>query len=108
MKHVAIVGASLAGLSAARALRSQGFDGRITVVGDETRRPYDRPPLSKEFLAGDMTEGDLALEADDDDLQAEWLLGAAATKLGIRSGAIEIADGTQVHADGVVIATGSR
>ena len=81
MKHVAIIGASLAGLSAARALRSQGFGGRVTVVGDETRRPYDRPPLSKEFLAGDMTEADLALEADDDDLQAEWLFGVAATKL---------------------------
>ena len=108
MKHVAIIGASLAGLSAARALRSQGFDGRVTVVGDETRRPYDRPPLSKEFLAGDMTEADLALEADDDDLQAEWLLGAAATKLDTASGAVELADGTRVHADGVVIATGSR
>ena len=70
MKRVAIIGASLAGLSAARALRAQGFDGRLTVVGDETRRPYDRPPLSKEFLSGDMTEADLALEADDDDLGA--------------------------------------
>jgi NADPH-dependent 2,4-dienoyl-CoA reductase/sulfur reductase-like enzyme len=109
MKHVAIIGASLAGLSAARALRSQGFDGRVTVVGDETRRPYDRPPLSKEFLAGDMTEADLALEADDDDdLQAQWLLGAAATKLDTASGAVELADGTRVHADGFVIATGSR
>jgi len=108
MKHVAIIGASLAGLSAARALRSQGFGGRGTVVGDETRRPYDRPPLSKEFLAGDMTEADLALEADDDDLQAEWLLGAAATKFETASGAVELADGTRVHADGFVIATGSR
>ena len=81
MKHVAIIGASLAGLSAARALRSQGFDGRVTVVGDETRRPYDRPPLSKEFLAGDMTEADLALEDEDDDLQAEWLLGVTRPNL---------------------------
>ena len=108
MKHVAIIGASLAGLSAARALRAKGFDGRVTVVGDEARRPYDRPPLSKEFLSGDMTETDLALEADDDDLQADWLLGAAATRLDTRSGAIELADGTRIDADGVVIATGSR
>ncbi len=78
MKRIAIIGASLAGLSAARALRAQGFDGQLTVVGDETRRPYDRPPLSKEFLSGDMSEADLALEADDDDLEAEWLLGSAA------------------------------
>ena len=108
MKHVAIIGASLAGLSTARALRSQGFDGRVTVVGEETRRPYDRPPLSKEFLAGDMTEADLALESDDDDLQAEWLLGVAATKLDTRCGAVELADGSRVAADGVVVATGSR
>ena len=43
MKSVAVVGASLAGLSAARALRAQGFDGELTIVGDEARRPYDRP-----------------------------------------------------------------
>lgn len=108
MKHVAIVGASLAGLSAARALRSQGFDGRLTVVGDEARRPYDRPPLSKEFLCGDLAEADLALESDDDDLQADWRLGVAAARLDSRSGAIELADGTRIDADGVVIATGSR
>jgi NADPH-dependent 2,4-dienoyl-CoA reductase/sulfur reductase-like enzyme len=107
VKHVAIIGASLAGLSAARALRSQGFEGRVTVIGDETRRPYDRPPLSKEFLAGNMTESDLALE-DDDDLQADWLLGSAAAKLDTAARAVELADGTVVHADGFVIATGSR
>ena len=72
-------GASLAGLSAARALRAQGFDGELTVVGGEARRPYDRPPLSKEFLAGDVGEDALALEADDDDLDAQWLLGVRAT-----------------------------
>ena len=81
MKRIAIVGASLAGLSAARALRGQGFDGALTVIGDEIRRPYDRPPLSKEFLSGSMAEADLALEADDDDLEATWLLGAAAARL---------------------------
>ena len=50
MKHVAIVGGSLAGISTARALRAQGYDGALTVVGAEPHRPYDRPPLSKEFL----------------------------------------------------------
>ncbi len=108
MKHVAVIGASLAGLSAARALRTQGFDGVLTIVGDEARRPYDRPPLSKEFLAGQMTEADLALEADDDDLSAQWLLGAAATALDTASGTVELADGSTIAADGVIIATGSR
>jgi len=104
MKHVAIVGASLAGLSAARALRNQGFDGQLTVVGDEVRRPYDRPPLSKEFLAGRISEQDLALEADDDDLGAEWRLGTAATRLDTASGAIELDDESRIEADGVVLA----
>lgn len=108
MKHVAIVGASLAGLSAARALRTQGFEGRLSVIGEEARRPYDRPPLSKEFLAGSLSEADLALEADDDDLQADWILGSAAVGLDCRSGAIELADGSRITADGVVLATGSR
>lgn len=108
MKRVAIVGASLAGLSAARALRGQGFDGELTVIGDETRRPYDRPPLSKEFLSGHMTEADLDLEAPDDDLEATWLLGAAAARLDTSGGAVELVDGTRVVTDGVVVATGSR
>ena len=58
MRRIAVIGASLAGLSAARALRAQGFAGRLTVIGDEVRRPYDRPPLSKEFLCGELTEAD--------------------------------------------------
>ncbi|GDY51284.1 hypothetical protein SVIO_019070 [Streptomyces violaceusniger] len=55
---VAVVGASLAGLHAARGLRSQGYDGRLVVVGEERHRPYDRPPLSKEFLTGDGDPGE--------------------------------------------------
>ncbi|GAB92981.1 NAD(P)/FAD-dependent oxidoreductase [Gordonia rhizosphera] len=108
MKHVAIVGASLAGLSAARALRAQGFAGRLSVIGEEARRPYDRPPLSKAFLTGDIAEMDLALEDEDDELDVNWILGNAATRLDTSSGAIELADGTRIDADGVVLATGSR
>ena len=108
MKSVAVVGASLAGLSAARALRAQGFDGALTVIGAEARRPYDRPPLSKEFLAGDVGEDALALEADDDDLNAQWLLGAHATRLDATAGAVHLDDGTTVYADGIVVATGAR
>lgn len=102
-----MVGASLAGLSAARCLRNQGFDGRLVVIGDESHRPYDRPPLSKEFLAGAIGEADLALETDDEDLQAEWLLGARATGLDGADRAIRLADGREVRADGIVIATGA-
>jgi NADPH-dependent 2,4-dienoyl-CoA reductase/sulfur reductase-like enzyme len=108
VKSVAVIGASLAGLSAARALRAQGFDGELTIVGDEARRPYDRPPLSKEFLAGDIGEDALALEADDDDLDARWLLGVRATRLDATARAVQLDDGTTVYAGGIVIATGAR
>ncbi|ALV37357.1 FAD-dependent oxidoreductase [Streptomyces sp. CdTB01] len=107
MRTVAVVGASLAGLSAARSLRRQGYDGRLVVIGDETHRPYDRPPLSKEFLAGTLGEGDLGLEAEGEDLGAEWLLGTRATGLDRASRALRLADGREVPADGVVIATGA-
>ncbi|WP_458247926.1 NAD(P)/FAD-dependent oxidoreductase [Streptomyces sp. MAI_2237] len=107
MRTVAVVGASLAGLSAARSLRRQGYDGRLVVIGDETHRPYDRPPLSKEFLAGTLGEADLGLEAEGEDLGAEWLLGTRATALDRASQALRLADGREVRADGVVIATGA-
>ncbi|MDH6520731.1 NADPH-dependent 2,4-dienoyl-CoA reductase/sulfur reductase-like enzyme [Streptomyces sp. SAI-135] len=107
MRMVAVVGASLAGLSAARSLRGQGFDGRLVVIGDELHRPYDRPPLSKEFLAGSLAETELALEPDDEDLRAEWLLGVRAVGLDGPQRAVRLADGSEVRADGVVIATGA-
>ncbi|MCX5239514.1 FAD-dependent oxidoreductase [Streptomyces prunicolor] len=109
MRTVAVVGASLAGLSAARSLRKQGYDGRLVVIGDEPHRPYDRPPLSKEFLAGTVSEDDLLLEMDDEDLRAEWLLGVRA--VGLQVDGVErvllLDDGREVRADGVVVATGA-
>ncbi|MHC5903229.1 NAD(P)/FAD-dependent oxidoreductase [Streptomyces sp. S6] len=109
MRTVAVVGASLAGLSAARALRAQGHTGRLIVVGDEPHRPYDRPPLSKEFLAGTLRETDLALETDGEELGAEWLLGVRAAGLDLTGNTREVllADGRRITADGVVIATGA-
>ncbi|MFF2510059.1 NAD(P)/FAD-dependent oxidoreductase [Streptomyces sp. NPDC058086] len=107
MRTVAVVGASLAGLSAARSLRKQGYGGRLVIIGDELHRPYDRPPLSKEFLAGTLGEAELALEADDEDLRAEWLLGIRATGLDRADRAVRLADGQEVRADGIVIATGA-
>ncbi|MCL6734769.1 NAD(P)/FAD-dependent oxidoreductase [Streptomyces neyagawaensis] len=107
MRTVAVVGASLAGLSAARSLRKQGYDGRLVVIGDELHRPYDRPPLSKEFLSGVLGESDLALETDGEDLRAEWLLGTRAVGLDARERTVRLADGGSVRADGIVIATGA-
>ncbi|MEW2115191.1 FAD-dependent oxidoreductase [Streptomyces sp. NPDC005474] len=107
MRTVAVVGASLAGLSAARSLRNQGYDGRLVVIGDETHRPYDRPPLSKEFLAGTLGEADLGLETDGEDLRAQWLLGTRATGLDRTDRSVRLADGRDIRADGIVIATGA-
>ncbi|MEU6069633.1 MULTISPECIES: NAD(P)/FAD-dependent oxidoreductase [Streptomyces] len=107
MRTVAVVGASLAGLSAARSLRKRGYDGRLVVIGDEPHRPYDRPPLSKEFLTGAIGEAELALERDDEDLAAEWVLGTRATGLDRTERAIRLTDGREIRADGVVLATGA-
>jgi NADPH-dependent 2,4-dienoyl-CoA reductase/sulfur reductase-like enzyme len=106
---VAVVGASLAGLSAARALRDQSYDGRILVIGDEVHAPYDRPPLSKEFLAGTASLDDIALGAPDDaDLGLEWRLGTTAVGLDPATRSVLLSDGDEVRADGVVLATGAR
>jgi NADPH-dependent 2,4-dienoyl-CoA reductase/sulfur reductase-like enzyme len=96
---LAIVGASLAGISAARAARAQGFAGRLVIIGEEPHRPYDRPPLSKDFLAGKITVQDLGLESPDDaqgtdPLRAEWLLGAAARSLDAATRTLTLTDGT--------------
>ena len=106
---VAVVGASLAGLSAARALREQSYDGRIVVIGDEVHAPYDRPPLSKEFLAGTASLDDIALGApDDEDLGVEWRLRTTAVGLDHISRSVLLDDGSEIRADGVVLATGAR
>lgn len=107
MKTIAVAGASLAGLSAARALRNQGYDGRLVLIGDETHRPYDRPPLSKDFLAGLVGEADLALEDETEDLDIIWMLGTAAEGLDTREHRVRLAGGGSIRADGVVVATGA-
>jgi len=107
LTSVTIVGASLAGHASARALRAQGFDGRITVIGDEIHRPYDRPPLSKEFLTGGARIEDLALEGDDEQLDVDWLLGTRAVALDCRDRRVHLASGQSIRSDAVIIATGS-
>ena len=107
MQTLAIVGASLAGLSAARAARTLGFEGKLVIIGEETERPYDRPPLSKDFLLGRITAEDLVLETSDEDLQADWLLGSRAEKLDSTTKTITLGNGQTVEADGIVLATGA-
>ncbi|MEV4015147.1 FAD-dependent oxidoreductase [Nonomuraea angiospora] len=110
MNRVAIVGASAGGLGTAEALRRLGFEGVITLVGDEPERPYDRPPLSKQVLAGQWEAHRLALRTDTvlDDLGLELRLGVSATALDTDRRVVTLADDTRVPYDSVVVATGVR
>ena len=109
MRQVVVVGAALAGLSAARALRERGYDGRLVLVGAEPHLPYDRPPLSKAFLTGAADRADLDLLAPADDaLDLTFRLGVAATALRPAERTVVLADGNELVADGVVLATGAR
>jgi NADPH-dependent 2,4-dienoyl-CoA reductase/sulfur reductase-like enzyme len=106
---VTVVGASLAGASTARALREQGFEGRLTVVGDELHPPYDRPPLSKDYLAGTTSRAELdLLTADDDGLAVDWRLGRTAVGLDTATRTVLLGGGERIVSDAVVIATGAR
>jgi len=104
-----VVGASLAGLHAARTLRRDGFDGVLTVVGAEHHRPYDRPPLSKQVLSArwDFDRIDLSEDADEA-LAIDWHLGVRASGLDPHARRVALEDGTRLPYDGLVIATGAR
>jgi 3-phenylpropionate/trans-cinnamate dioxygenase ferredoxin reductase subunit len=106
---VTIVGASLAGYRAAETLRRDGFEGRISLIGDEHHAPYDRPPLSKKYLAGDLDDDRLALTTAEKlaDLQLDLRLGCSATGLDVAGRTLEVG-GVAEPFDGLVIATGTR
>ena len=105
VERIVVVGASLAGLYAAEALRAEGFSGLLTLIGDEPYEPYDRPPLSKSVLAGWLPAEHTALPQD---LEAEWLLGVPATWLDAAGRHVELADGRRIAFDRLLIATGTR
>lgn len=104
---VAIIGASLAGLRAAETLRTAGYDGRVDMIGAEPHRPYNRPPLSKALLTGDLDPTMISLEGDEG-IGAHWHLGDPAVHLDCRSRVVELASGNIVRFDRAIIATGAR
>jgi 3-phenylpropionate/trans-cinnamate dioxygenase ferredoxin reductase subunit len=108
MRTVAVVGVSLAGLRAIETLRREGYDGRIVAIGGEAHLPYDRPPLSKEFLAGVAQPDDIRLRKQGvDDLDVDWILGTRATALDVGARELTLANDARVTYDGLVVATGS-
>jgi NADPH-dependent 2,4-dienoyl-CoA reductase/sulfur reductase-like enzyme len=102
-----VVGASLAGLRTAEALRQAGFDGALTIVGAETHAPYNRPPLTKAALVDGPDAATLALSRSDD-LDAIWILGVAATGLDLAAREVRLDNGESLGFDGLVIATGAH
>jgi NADPH-dependent 2,4-dienoyl-CoA reductase/sulfur reductase-like enzyme len=109
-RRVLIVGASAAGLAAAEALRRADFPGEIVLLGEETHPPYDRPPLSKQILAGEWEVGRLPLRADERlvELRLDLRLGVTATGLDLAAREVRLADDTSIGYDDLVIATGVR
>lgn len=107
LRSVLVVGASLAGLSAARALRKAGYDGELTLLGEEPELPYKRPPLSKEVLAGTADASATRLRMDDADLRLDLRLGHRAVGLDLAARQVLVEHGPPVPFDGLVIATGS-
>ena len=104
---IVVVGASLAGLRAIEALRREGHDGRIVAVGDEAHLPYDRPPLSKQYLKGDWNEDRLWLRRDGvQDLDVEWRLGTRAESLDPAAHTLVLAGGERVAYDRLLVCTG--
>ena len=106
VKHIVVAGGSIAAATAVSTLRAHGWDGRITLVTDEQSPPYSRVPLSKGVLCGALGWDAVTLPALPDDVDLR--LNTGATALDVQNRAVTLSDGTVLHYDGLVIATGSR
>jgi phthalate 3,4-dioxygenase ferredoxin reductase component len=105
-----IAGTGVASVRLAQALRRAGYDGRLQLLGDEPDLPYDKPPLSKGFLAGTLTadRAQLLTQAQADEAGIELLLGVPAARLDVEARQVHLADSSVVPYDDLVIATGAR
>jgi 3-phenylpropionate/trans-cinnamate dioxygenase ferredoxin reductase subunit len=104
-----IVGGGLAGALAAETLREEGFDGRITLLGEEPHRPYERPPLSKDYLQGKADRDSIFAHPEPwyADHAVELRLGTAVTSLDPASRTVTTASGVQLGYDKLLLTTGS-
>ncbi len=109
LRQVVVVGAGVAGTSAAEAMREHGYDGALTIIGGERHSPYHRPPLSKKLLTGQVHRAGVDL-APRLDVDARVLRGTSARRLDMSSRTIHLRDGDEdmsVSFDGLVIASGA-
>lgn len=107
-QRVLIIGASLGGLRTAEALRREGYAGEIIVVGEENRYPYNRPPLSKDFLFGRADEYSIGLPLRAVVADVEWRLGVRAESADLIGKSVQMADGVTIRYSSLIIATGLR
>ena len=108
--HVVVVGAGLAGWRFIESLRRDGYEGKITLIGDEPYVPYDRPPLSKQVLSGKW-EIDKTVLASDEALESAnitSIFGVSATSLDVTNHTVTLENGETVSGTHIVIATGTR
>jgi 3-phenylpropionate/trans-cinnamate dioxygenase ferredoxin reductase subunit len=105
-----IIGANLAGGNAAIALREEGFEGRIVLIGAEEHLPYERPPLSKQYLRGEVAIDSAFLRSSDfyASNNIETMLGISARSVDPKENVVELANGERVAYDKLLIATGGR
>ena len=108
--NVVVVGTGLAGLRSAETLRARGYDGRLTLIGEETHLPYERPALSKELLAGKRSVDQLMLRQPEffREQQIELMLGRRVEKISPKHRTALLSDGRELIWDALVIATGAR
>ncbi len=106
---IVIVGAGQAGIEAAAALRGLGYAGSIVIIGEETTAPYSRPPLSKAYLAGASELTDLELRNEDffSHQNIDLRIGATATAINRTDKSVQLADGSAVAYDHLILATGA-
>jgi 3-phenylpropionate/trans-cinnamate dioxygenase ferredoxin reductase component len=105
-----VVGAGMCGGAAVQELREQGFDGRIVLVGEEPHLPYERPPLSKEYLRSEQERGTLFLRGEDwyREQEVDVRSGVSANSLDPDGPSVDLSDGERIDADAVLVATGGR
>ncbi len=107
--RIIVVGASLAGWRAVESLRTEGYEGTISLVGEERHLPYDRPPLSKQVLAGTWPpeKAVLADKRRSSEARVHEVLGRRATALDAATRTVTLDDGSELRGDGIVITTGA-